>query len=101
MLLEGDGEDDRYFAMVQKNLSWEQYGVRDEYDLTPLDKNYITYTVSPSGYPIKPSDWGKRSTVGKLQQAISAVRRERNKLSGVLESHERKKYELDRQIEII
>jgi hypothetical protein len=99
-LIEGDGEDDRYFAMVQKNLSWEQYGVRDAYDLTPLDKNYITYTVSPSGYPIKPSDWGKRSTVGKLQQAISAVRRERNKLSGVLESHERKKYELDRQIEI-
>jgi hypothetical protein len=96
------GEDNRYFAMVQKNLSWEQYGARnaDEYDLTPLDKNYITYTVSPSGYPIKPSDWGKRSTVGGLQQAISAVRRERNKLSGVLQAHERKKYDLDRQIEV-
>jgi hypothetical protein len=98
--MESLGEDNIYFAMVQKNLSWEQYGARDEYDLTPLDKNYITYTVSPSGYPIKPSDWGKRSTVGGLQQAISAVRRERNKLSGVLQAHERKKYELDRQIEV-
>ena len=88
----GDGEDNVMFSMVAKNLTWEN----ENYHTS----DYVEYTLEPSGFPIKPSDWGTRSTLGEIQQAITAIRSGRNKLGEMLATHEKIKYELDREIEL-
>ena len=86
-------QDNVLFDLVSKNLAWEKENYMK-------DRDYIEYSLSESGYPIKPNDWGRRSTVGEIQQQINAVRIARNNLASKLAAHEKIKYELDREIEI-
>jgi hypothetical protein len=63
--------------------------------------NYVSYTISPLGYPEKPGSWtGKRRSPGELQQAIAEVLMARDAVSGALGDAQDLKRQLDAMIRV-